>query len=196
MDKAPVLARNSFTHEELWFDRVVISGGGTGDDALDVTSVSLVHDRDGNGTVSAGDTTIAAGAFDADNGTVVLDGFVFELDAGTSESLLVVYDVTVASVSSSGTPSIWWAVPLAVMLLLRRQRGLLVLMLALVPLSCGGGGAAALCTNSALDPAGAIVTFQPRIEAGSIRAFTATGGGAAQPLVTATLQSGTLSVSN
>ena len=183
------------THEEMWIDRFVISASGTGDDALDVERVRIVRDLDGDGVFDAGEPSIASAAFDADNGAAVLDGFTLELDAGTSEHLLVVYDVTVQSVSSA---AIWWPLALVVALLLaRRRRSLLVLMLALLPLSCGGGAAAVpFCENAPFDPSGAIVTFRPRIDPGGIRAFTATGGGIPQPLVTTTLQSGTLSVSD
>lgn len=42
------------------------------DDRFDVTSVSLVKDRDNSGTFSSGDVVVASGAYAADNDTIIL----------------------------------------------------------------------------------------------------------------------------
>jgi hypothetical protein len=67
-------------------------GVGSGNDLLDLTSVSLVYDADGNGIVGVAETVVGTGTYTADNGTVT---FVFTptflVAAGASEKFLVVY---------------------------------------------------------------------------------------------------------
>lgn len=184
------------SHEQLWIDRVDVNSGGSGDEAADVTGVKLVRDLNGDGIYQGGEPVLAERVFASDDGAVSFDNLDLTLPASSTADLLVVYDVTVTSVSSAAQAGPWlWAVPALLLLLwLRPRRATLLLLLVLVPLSCGGGGDS-IC-NRPFNPAGAVVTFTPRIQAGDIVAFTATGGVTPFDLVTSTLQSGTLSVSN
>jgi hypothetical protein len=192
---------NAPSHEELWVDRVTLHASGSGDDRLDLDRVRLIEDLDHDGRVDAGEPTLAtlSGGFAANDGTVVFDKTGLEFDAGSTTDLLVVYDITVESISSAGVGGVWWALPVfALLCLIRRRPALLLLcLLALVPLSCGGGSGGPTCVNQPFDPAGAVATFSVRIEAGEIVAFTPTQDpGAPLGLPAAALISGTLSVSN
>jgi len=189
------------SHEELWVDRVIVSGSGSGDDALDVDLVRLVHDANRNGVADSGEPTLAQGTFTADNGTLTLSGVDLEVSAGQTADLLLVYDVTVESVSSAAGWPVWWYLPLLLpAVLLRRRRAtalVLVAMVALLPLSCGGSGSDGPVCNFPFNPDGAVVDFQVTVAAGDIRAFATTSDpGAPVDLLTVDLVSETLSVSN
>ena len=189
------------SHEELWVDRVVVSGSGSGDDALDIDLVRLVHDANRNGDVDFGEPTLAQGTYTADNGTAILSGVGLEVSAGQTADLLVVYDITVASVSSAAGWTFWWCLPLLLpAVLLRRRRVtalVLVAMVALLPLSCGGSGGGGPLCNLPFNPDGAVVDFRVTVAAGDIQAFTTTANPAAPvDLLTVDLVSETLSVSN
>jgi hypothetical protein len=68
-------------------------GVGTGDDQVDLTGVTLVHDADGNGIVGAAETVVGTGVYNGDNGTATFTFTPsFLVAAGTSEKFLVVYD--------------------------------------------------------------------------------------------------------
>jgi hypothetical protein len=68
-------------------------GVGSGNDLMDVTSVSLVHDADGNGVVGVAETVVGTGTYTADNGTMTFTFTpAFLVGAGVSEKFLVVYD--------------------------------------------------------------------------------------------------------
>jgi hypothetical protein len=181
--------------EELWIDGVTLVATGSGNDALDVTTVTVVEDRNGDGQRDSGEPVLATGAFAADNGTLQLTGMGLELDPGEETHLLVVYDVTVQSVSSAPQlAALGWLVAVLLPLLVRRRTAVL-LLLPLVLAACGGGGGSGC--NPAFDPAGAIVTFDVSVPAGGIRAFTSTSDpGSPLPLPPAPVASGTLSVSN
>jgi hypothetical protein len=186
------------SHEQLWLDEVALSGSGSGNEALDVDLVRLIHDRNGNGAADLGEPTLAQGAFAADNGALTLTGVDLDLDAAEEADLLVVYDITVESVSSAGWPA-WWFLPLALPLwFLRRRRAValaLVLSLALLPLACGGGGDDGPACNLPFDPDGAVVDFQVTVAAGDVVALTTTSATPVN-LLTVDLVSDTLSVSN
>lgn len=187
------------SHEQLWLDQVTLRGSGSGHEAQDVDAVRLVHDLNGNGEVDFGEPTLAQGAYTADNGAVTLTGVDFALDAGETADLLVVYDVTVTSVSSAAGWPVWWFLPLLLPLgLLRRRRAVavvLVAMLAVLPLACGGGGGGGPVCNLPFNPDGAVVDFQVRIAAGDVDAFTTTSATPVN-LLTVDLVSVNLSVSN
>jgi hypothetical protein len=191
---------NAPSHEQLWLDQVTLQGSGSGNEARDVDAVRLVHDRNRNGLVDGGEPTLAQGTYTADNGSVTLLGVDFVLDAGEDADLLVVYDVTVESVSSTAGWPAWWFLPFLLPLwFLRRRRAtasvVLVAMLALLPLACGGGGDSGPACNFPFNPDGAVVDFQVRIAAGDADAFTTTSATPVN-LLTVDLVSATLSVSN
>jgi MYXO-CTERM domain-containing protein len=124
-------------------------------------------------------------------------------DPGSVTDLLVVYDVTVTSVSSTTEAGLghgWpWLLLLLLLVPLRRvrRRGfavLALLALALAPLACGGGGGGA---NGPFDPTGVSVTFQVTLDENGIDATTPTLGPAGPlQLPTADIASSTLMVSN
>jgi hypothetical protein len=187
------------SHEQLWLDQVILQGSGSGDEARDVDSVRLVHDRNRNGVVDGGEPTLAQGTYAADNGTLTLTSVDLALNTGQTADLLVVYDVTVESVSSAAGWPAWWFLPLLLPLWFLRRLGratavVLVAMLALLPLACGGGDSSPAC-NFPFNPDGAVVDFQVRVAAGDVVAYTTTSATPVN-LLTVDLVSATLSVSN
>jgi MYXO-CTERM domain-containing protein len=190
------------SHEELWVDGLTLRATGTGDDREDVADVRLVHDRDGDGSPD-GDPVLASGVFLLDDGTLTLGNLGLVFDPGSVTDLLVVYDVTVTSVSSTTEAGLghgWpWLLLLLLLVPLRRvrRRGfavLALLALALAPLACGGGGGGA---NGPFDPTGVSVTFQVTLDENGIDATTPTLGPAGPlQLPTADIASSTLMVSN
>lgn len=187
------------SHEQLWLDQITLRGSGSGDEAQDVDAVRLVHDLNRNGEADLGEPTLAEGTYTSDNGAVTLTGVDFALDAGENADLLVVYDVTVTSVSSAAGWPAWWFLPLLLPLpWLRRRRAaavVLVALLAVLPLACGGGGGSGPLCNLPFNPDGAIVDFSVRIAAGDVDAFTTTSATPVN-LLTVDLVSANLSVSN
>ncbi|MHC4971226.1 MAG: carboxypeptidase regulatory-like domain-containing protein [Planctomycetota bacterium] len=187
------------SHEQLLLDRVTLQGSGSGDEALDVVAVRLVHDLNRDGEAGFGEPTLAEGTYASDNGSLTLTGVDFALDAGENADLLVVYDVTVTSVSSAAGFSAWWFLPLLLPIwFLRRRRAAAVAMvavLACLPLACGGSGADGPACNLPFNPDGAVVDFQLRVAAGDVDAFTTTSATPVN-LLTVDLVSATLSVSN
>jgi Bacterial pre-peptidase C-terminal domain len=191
------------SHEELWVDAVTVTASGSANDALDVGAVSLVHDANGNGQRDGAEPVLGSGTFAADDGTLSLSGLDIELDPGEQAHLLVVYDVTVQSVSSAPQQASfpWWLAVLLVPLAWKGwgsggPRRLALVVLPLVLATCGGGGGGSGC-NGAFDPAGAVVTLGATVAPGGITAFTTTADpGTPLALPTAPLASGTFSVSN
>jgi len=190
------------SHEELWVDAVAVTASGSANDALDVGEVALVLDANGNGVRDGAEPVLGRGKFAADDATLSISGLGIELDPGEQAHLLLVYDVSVQSVSSAPQQASfpWW-VALALLPLAwkawgslgRRAAALLALPLLLA--TCGGGGGSGC--NGAFDPAGAVVTFEATVAPGGITAFTSTTDpGSPLALPTAPLASGTLSVSN
>jgi len=183
------------SHEELWVDSIRVRAQGSGHDVTDVASVDLVLDADADGAIDRGEPVLASGTFGADNGSVLFGSLGMELDPGTTRNLLVAYNVTVRSVSSTAGAAFPLLALLPLLLLARRRAAACVLLLALVPLSCGGGGGSGC--NGPFNPAGAIVTFEATVAPGDVVAFTSAGDpGAPLAAPAAPAQSGTLSVSN
>ncbi len=183
------------SHEELWVDSLRVRAQGSGHDVTDVASVDLVLDVNGDGTIDRGEPVLASGTFGADNGSVLFGDLGLELNPGTTRKLLVAYNVTVKSVSSTAGAALPLLALLPLLLLARRRGALLLLLLALLPLSCGGGGGSGC--NGPFNPAGAIVTFEATIAPGDVVAFTSAGDPAAPLAAPAVaVPSGTLSVSN
>ena len=187
------------SHEELWVDRVVVRGSGTGNEVADVTQVRLVRDRNGNGSIDGGEPVVATGTFSANNGTVTFNNLALEADAGTTLDLLVAYDITVTSVSSTAGLGLGWlaaAVLLGALALRRRRAVLLLLAAGLVPFACGGGGGGGGC-NGPFDPTGAVVTFRATVQPGDVTAFSPTSDPATPlNLHAAAIVSAEMSVSN
>jgi len=189
------------SHEELWVDEITLRASGTGDDALDVTEVALLHDVDGDGRRDLAEPVLATGTFAADDGTLTFTGLDRTLLPGEEMTLLVLYAVTVQSVTSAPQTAAlpWWLLmALALPLLHRKTRaaaGLcLLLALPLVVPACGGGGGGC---NGTFDPSGAIATFRVSVAPGDVGALaTTTDPASPLPLPATTLGSGTLSVSN
>ncbi|MGQ0614872.1 MAG: carboxypeptidase regulatory-like domain-containing protein [Planctomycetaceae bacterium] len=187
------------SHEELWVDALTVRASGTGEDSLDVPSVALVRDLDGNGRRDGGEPVLASGSYAADDGSVSFGGLDLELAPGSVADLLVVYEVTVLSVPATPAAATLVAAPLLLLclLLLVRRRGaaLLLIVAALGPLSCGGGGGGNGC-NPPFNASGNLVTFLTRVEASALRSFTpSTNPATPLALPPAPLQSSTLTVS-
>ncbi|HEX5136020.1 MAG TPA: hypothetical protein VFY93_03530, partial [Planctomycetota bacterium] len=190
------------SHEELWVDAVTVTASGTANDAIDVGLVTLVRDANGNGRQDGGEPALGSGTFPADNGTLALTGLDLELDPGEQAHLLVLYDVTVQSVSSAPQQaSVPWWLALALLPLAWKgwgsggRRALALLLLPFLLATCGGGGGSGC--NGTFDPLGAVVTFGATVAPDGITAFTpTTDPGTPLALPTAPLVSGTLSVSN
>ncbi len=183
------------SHEELWVDSIRVRAQGSGHDVTDVASVDLVRDANGNGKIDRNERILASATFGADNGTLTFANLGLELDPGPAVELLVAYNVTVKSVSSTAGFALPLLALLPLLLWARRRAAWVLLLCALAPLSCGGGGGPPC--NGPFDAAGAIVTFEATIAPGDIVAFTSAG----DPLVplvapAGAAQSGTLSVSN
>lgn len=194
------------SHEELWVDAITLRASGSGDDAQDIARVRIYLDNGGNGRVGAGDRLVGEGTFSADDGTLTIGGLNVEVDAGGTNHLLVVYEVTVTSVMSATAglgATLWWAAAAALLLALvrpvRRTGAPLLLLLALSLSSCGGGAdPAPVCANPAFDAGGVSVDFQVRVDPGDITAVTPTTNPSTPiaNLPATTLRSGTLTVSN
>ncbi|MFQ5844144.1 MAG: hypothetical protein ACE5JG_04070, partial [Planctomycetota bacterium] len=194
------------SHEELWVVAVAVRSSGPGDARLDGTPVRRYRDGDGSGTVSGGDALLGSGTFNADDGTLTIQNLDLELNPGATTDLLVVYDIAVQSVVSvpqlSGSFAWLGALPLLLLapwLRPRRRSGavLLALLLCLPLASCSGGGSegSSPCNNP-FDPAGAVVTFQCRVDSADVVAFTPTTDPAAPLSFPAqTFSSATLRVS-
>jgi hypothetical protein len=70
-----------------------LEGSGTGNDTVDVQSIHLVLDQNGNGAVDPGETLLGTGAFASDDGTISLAFAPVRIVSGnTKETYLVVYD--------------------------------------------------------------------------------------------------------
>ncbi len=187
------------SHEELWVDALTLRASGTGNDSLDVTSVSLVRDLNGNGRRDGGEPVLSTAGYTANDGSLNFGGLGLEIDPGAVADLLVVYEVAVVSVPETPAAATLVAVPLlllcGVLLLRKRAAALLLLLAAMGPLSCGGGGGGNGC-NPPFNASGNLVTFLSRIDAGGLRAFTpSTNPAAPLALPPAPLQSSTLTVS-
>ena len=207
---SPVLSRAMLqvrvrtpSHEALFLDQVTVRASGSGHDVADIENVRLVHDLNGNGRTDGGEPVLAQGTFPQDNGTLIFGALDWQFAPNSPVDLLVVYDVRVQSVSSTtsgmsgmsgaSAPLALWGLPMLLLLVVVRPRRLpLLLLLVLLPLSCGGGGGG----QAAFNPDGAIVTFEARMEAGDVVASTTTSDPTPVPLLTSTVTSGTLQVSN
>ncbi len=162
--------------EALVVERVTLRGSGTGDERDDVSQITLLDDRNGNGARDGGEPILATGGFTADDGSLVFDGLAWTIPAGETGRVLVLVDVEVTSVMTDALQASvgWGAWFLLALVALRRRRhwALAVVALALVPLGCGGGGGGGF--NGPFNPDGAIVSFQVTLDANSIEAVTPT----------------------
>jgi len=185
------------SHEELWVDALTLRASGTADDAADVTRVAVIHDVNGNGRPEGGERVLGTGAFSADDGELVLGGLDFEVDAGATADLLVVYDVAVVSAAPQQAFTLFpWVLAAGTGLgaaCFGRRAAALLALAALFPLGCGGGGGGGGCSTE-FDPQGIIVTFACRVDPSGILAFRPSS---TTPLAlpASTLQSATLQVS-
>jgi hypothetical protein len=90
--------------EAVRIDSITLVASGTGNDSTGITPVLLVHDADGDGLYDTGETILATGTYPVDNGTLVLTiagGHI--IAAGTTDYLLVVYDINWAAVRCGDT---------------------------------------------------------------------------------------------
>jgi hypothetical protein len=182
--------------EELWVDALTLRASGTANDAMDVSEVSLVEDTNGNGQRDGGEPVLATGTFATNDGTLTFGGLGIQMAPGSEKNLLVVYDVSVKSVSSAPQAASfpWWILlGLLLPLVFRRRRVLVALPLLLA--TCGGGGGGGC--NGTFNPDGAVVTMQVTVAPGDLTAFTSTTDPASPLALPASpLASDTLSVSN
>jgi hypothetical protein len=79
---------------------LVLTASGSGNDLTGITGVRVYLDNNADGIVDAGDSPLGAGVYSGDNGTatIILDNI---LNASSSETLLVVYDLS--TTAGSGT---------------------------------------------------------------------------------------------
>lgn len=98
------IALTAGSAEAVRVDSITLAASGTGNDSTGIAQVLLVDDANGNGIYDAGETTLATGTYPADNGTLALTiagGHV--VAAGTTDYLLVVYDINWAAVGPGDT---------------------------------------------------------------------------------------------
>jgi uncharacterized repeat protein (TIGR01451 family) len=170
--------------ENMKITKITVQASGSGNDALDITSVKLYLDVNGNGIVDAGDTLLSSGTFTADNGTLDLTlSSALTVTAGTPQNLLVTYDIntTLAKVLPFTGFSLLF---LGMIAGKRSRRWMLLLAIGVFMVwfhGCsggGGGGDAAVTspTNTTATLASLSVTpANPTLNVGSTQQFTATG---------------------
>jgi uncharacterized repeat protein (TIGR01451 family) len=79
--------------DSMKIETVTVQASGTGNDTVDITSVKLYLDVNGDGVVDSGDTVLASGAFASDNGTLELTlSTALTVTSGTVSRLLITYD--------------------------------------------------------------------------------------------------------
>jgi len=187
--------------EMLWVDGLTVAVAGSADDPVDVETLRLFRDLDGNGLVDGGEPELATGTFSVDDGSVTFP-LDLELSPGGRADLLVTLDARVVSVAPAPAGAVHWILlPLAPLLLLagpRRRRRLatatLLVAALLVPLACSGGGGGA---NGPFDPERPAVEFRFSVPAGGLDAVTpTTDPSAPAPLPAAEVSSGALQVSS
>lgn len=89
------MALGAGPQEDVLVDSITLTAYGTGNDAtaLVANGVRIVNDLNTNGVYDAGDVPITGGkSFLADDGSLAFTGLGLQIDAGTTNNLLVVYD--------------------------------------------------------------------------------------------------------
>lgn len=135
--------------EGVSVESATLSSRGSGDDRGGIGAVSVYLDADGDGELDAGETLLAQGRFERDNGslTVVFDA-PLDLAAGADATLLVVYRL--GSSAAAVLLGLAALVPLGLARRTRRRWRLVLLCLTLLGL--------AACTPGS-------TTFQPSLDA-------------------------------
>ncbi|MEK6796005.1 MAG: hypothetical protein AABZ39_14585 [Spirochaetota bacterium] len=88
--------------EDVTVGSITMNALGSGDDVdgLVANGVRIVNDLNTNGVYDAGDIPITGGqTYSADNGSITFSGLNLQIDAGTTNYLLVVYDFDGSSIS-------------------------------------------------------------------------------------------------
>jgi N-acetylneuraminic acid mutarotase len=86
--------------EAVRVTRLIVTAGGTANDAADITAARLYRDVDGSGTVTSGDVQLGAtGAFSLDNGTLAFNSLSETISAGATVTLLLAYDLAGTALS-------------------------------------------------------------------------------------------------
>jgi hypothetical protein len=127
--------------EAVRVESLALRAGGDADDARDVTRVRVVRDDDGDGAADAGEAVLWAGAWPADDGTVVaMLSPALEVPAGASATLLVVYDLA-GPAGAAAMPGALLAIVLVLPAVRRRGRRVVPAIVAAVATAaaCGGG---------------------------------------------------------
>jgi hypothetical protein len=129
---------------------ITLSASGTGHTHVDVTSVQLYVDANGNGKADPGETAIASGTFPQDTGTVTLAVTPgFSLTGPTD--FLVTYSFSLTIAQSLGGGVALAAIPFLFLPIVRRRRSMLTVLLLLV---IAGAGVAACGGSDAAGPGG------------------------------------------
>jgi hypothetical protein len=130
---------------------VTIQAQGSGNEQIDVTSVKVYVDRNGNGTVEASDSVLASGAFAMNDGSVTLalsPGFAI---TGPT-NILVTYDYSLTLAQRLGGGALLAFLPLLLVPAVRRRKRLATLAMLVatgaVLASCGGDSTAPKSTNT------------------------------------------------
>jgi hypothetical protein len=120
-----------------------LEGSGTGNDAVDVQSIHLVLDQNGNGAADPGESRLGTGAFASNNGTISLAFAPARIVSGNAtETYLVVYDFALTRAAPLPTVAALGVVALAGVLGRRRVRRAVPLVLGiglLWMLACSNG---------------------------------------------------------
>ena len=81
--------------EDVELKTVTLKASGSGHDAVDLSSVKLYQDTNGDAQVGSEDFLLSSEQFTEDNGTLTLSmATPFKLNAGTQETLLIAVDVS------------------------------------------------------------------------------------------------------
>ncbi|MBI5360577.1 MAG: hypothetical protein HZA48_08355 [Planctomycetes bacterium] len=79
--------------ENITVSNIVFNGSGTGNESLDISSVSLCLDANSNGILDSGDIQIGVSqSYSVDDGTVLFDSLNHTINAGSSEDWILIYN--------------------------------------------------------------------------------------------------------
>lgn len=162
--------------EALSLGRVTFAASGSGDDAADVTGVSLIEDADRDGEVDGSEAVLVSGAgYSADNGTITFDLSTagIAIPAGGSTDLLVVYSFNSSLARSADRPlqglglfATGGVLLLMVAPLARTRHRLVLALLPAIALlaSCGGGGGGSSSSDAGGQGSSVSQTYSASVE--------------------------------
>jgi Divergent InlB B-repeat domain len=141
---------------------VTVSAAGSGNDQLDITSAKLYLDANNNGLVDAGETALAQGVFNANDGTTTLTLTTPKALAASSNSrLLVTLDFN-SSIAGMPLKAALGSAALALLLGWRSRKAFAVIALAGLAVTLNA------CGNT-VTPVGVIRTYQVTMTAMNLK---------------------------